>query len=47
MLAVLRPLGVAEFLANPTQLWKTHAALGRLGAECKRPDLARGEWRAA
>jgi tetratricopeptide (TPR) repeat protein len=45
--ALRQALGVAEFLGNPTQLWKTHVALGRLGAECQRPDLARGAWQAA
>ena len=45
--ALRQALAVAESIGNPTQLWKTHAALGRLGDEWQRPNLARGEWQAA
>ena len=38
---------MAQAIGNPTQLWKTHVALGRLGAERRRPDLARRQWQAA
>jgi class 3 adenylate cyclase/tetratricopeptide (TPR) repeat protein len=40
-------LAVARSIGNPTQLWKSHLAMGRLRAESGRPDLARAEYRAA
>jgi class 3 adenylate cyclase/tetratricopeptide (TPR) repeat protein len=40
-------LEVAQAIGNPTQLWKTQVALGRLGAKRRRPDLAGQQWQAA
>ncbi len=40
-------LTIAEAIGNPPQLWKTHAALGRLHAERKQGDLARRAYQAA
>jgi Flp pilus assembly protein TadD len=40
-------LNLAETIGNPTQLWETHLALGRLHAEAKRPELARQAYIAA
>jgi len=40
-------LSIARAIGNPTQLWKTHAALGRLHAERKQGELARQSYRAA
>ncbi len=40
-------LTLAETIGNPTQLWKTHLALGRLHAEAKRPEVARQAYIAA
>ena len=40
-------LSVAQAIGNPRQLWKTHAALGRLHAERKQGELARQSYRAA
>ena len=37
----------AQDVGNPTQLWKTHLALGRLHAETQHPEQARQEYRAA
>ena len=45
--ALRQALEVAQSIDNPTQLWKTHVALGRLGAERQRPDLVRHAWQAA
>ena len=45
--ALRQALGVAQAIGNPTQLWRTHVALGRLDAERRRPDLARRQWQAA
>jgi class 3 adenylate cyclase/tetratricopeptide (TPR) repeat protein len=36
-----RALTIAEAIGNPTQLWKTHLALGRLYAATKKPERAR------
>jgi tetratricopeptide (TPR) repeat protein len=36
-----RALARAQALGNPTQLWKTHVALGRLQTEARRPEQAR------
>jgi class 3 adenylate cyclase/tetratricopeptide (TPR) repeat protein len=40
-------LALAQAVGNPTQLWKTHFALGRLQAEVNRPEQARQTYRAA
>jgi tetratricopeptide (TPR) repeat protein len=45
--ALHRALEIAQAIGNPPQLWKTHAALGHLHAEAKRPELAREAYRAA
>ena len=45
--ALREALGVAEFLGNPTQLWKTHVAIGALHSELKRPQEARLAYDAA
>ena len=45
--ALREALEVAQSIDNPTQLWTTHVALGRLGAERQRPDLVRHAWQAA
>jgi len=37
-------LGVARFIRNPTQLWRTHVDLGRLHAAQGRDDLAHADW---
>ena len=34
-------LTLAQTIGNPTQLWKTHLALGHLHAEARRPEQAR------
>ncbi len=38
--ALREALGVAEILGNPTQLWQTHVALGRLHSKRKMPETA-------
>jgi len=45
--ALRQALVVAQSIDNPSQLWKTHVALGRLGAERQRPELVRHAWQAA
>ncbi len=40
-------LSIAEAIGNPTQLWKTHLALGRFYSEAKKLELARREYQAA
>ena len=40
-------LTLAQTIGNPTQLWKTHLALGRLHAAAKQPEQARQAYRAA
>ncbi len=40
-------LTIAQVIRNPTQLWKTHAALGRLHAERKNAESSLREYRAA
>ena len=45
--AIRRALTIAEAISNPTQLWKTHVALGRLHAETNRPEAARQAYQAA
>jgi class 3 adenylate cyclase/tetratricopeptide (TPR) repeat protein len=45
--ALREALAAAEFIGNPTQLWKTHVALGELHSERKTPDAARQAYEAA
>jgi class 3 adenylate cyclase/tetratricopeptide (TPR) repeat protein len=45
--ALREALKIAEAVGNPTQLWKTHAALGRLHGERKSPDAAWQAYHAA
>jgi tetratricopeptide (TPR) repeat protein len=40
-------LTLAQSLGNPTQLWKTHLAVGRLGAASRRPEQAGQAYQAA
>ena len=40
-------LALAQVVGNPTQLWKTHLALGRLHAETQHPEQERQEYGAA
>jgi tetratricopeptide (TPR) repeat protein len=40
-------LTLAQTIGNPTQLWKTHLALGRLHAAAKQPEQARQAYQAA
>ncbi|MBI4641566.1 MAG: hypothetical protein HY731_12780, partial [Candidatus Tectomicrobia bacterium] len=45
--ALRQALTMAQVIGNPTQLWKTHAALGRFYAEGKRQEAARQAYQAA
>jgi tetratricopeptide (TPR) repeat protein len=45
--ALQKALSIADAISNPTQLWKTHLAMGRLHTEVKRPELARHAYHAA
>jgi tetratricopeptide (TPR) repeat protein len=45
--ALRQAMHTARAIASPTQLWKTHLAVGRLHNEAKRPDLARSAYREA
>jgi tetratricopeptide (TPR) repeat protein len=40
-------LTIAQAIGNPTQLWKTHLALGRLYAATKKPERARQAYQSA
>jgi class 3 adenylate cyclase/tetratricopeptide (TPR) repeat protein len=40
-------LTLAQTIGNPTQLWKTHLALGRLYTEARQPEQARQAYHAA
>jgi tetratricopeptide (TPR) repeat protein len=40
-------LTIAEAIGNPTQLWRTHLALGRLHAATQKPERARQAYRSA
>jgi tetratricopeptide (TPR) repeat protein len=40
-------LPLAQTIGNPTQLWKTHLALGHLHTEARRPEQARQAYQAA
>jgi tetratricopeptide (TPR) repeat protein len=42
-----KALGGAERVGNPTQLWKTHLALGELYHDTRRADSARASFAAA
>jgi class 3 adenylate cyclase/DNA-binding winged helix-turn-helix (wHTH) protein/tetratricopeptide (TPR) repeat protein len=42
-----RALAIARTMANPTQLWKTHMALGHLHVATRRPEEARQAYHAA
>ncbi|MGH7253640.1 MAG: tetratricopeptide repeat protein, partial [Nitrospiraceae bacterium] len=45
--ALREALTVAQMIGNPSQLWKTHAALGRLSAQRNKPDAAHQAYQAA
>jgi tetratricopeptide (TPR) repeat protein len=45
--ALRQALDTARAIGNPPQLWKIHAAWGRLHTEAGRPDLARQAYQAA
>jgi len=45
--ALRQAMHTARAIASPTQLWKTHLAVGRLHNEAKKPDLARSAYREA
>ena len=45
--ALREAVKIAEAIGNPTQLWKTHTALGRLHGERKNPDAAWQSYHAA
>ena len=43
----MRSAGLRPAVNNPTQLWKTHVALGGLYRETRRPDPSRASFAAA
>jgi len=45
--AFRQALATAQAIGNPTQLWKSHLALGRLYTDTKKPELAGREIRSA
>jgi tetratricopeptide (TPR) repeat protein len=45
--AFRQALAIAQAIGNPTQLWKSHAALGRFYTNTKKPELAGREFRSA
>jgi class 3 adenylate cyclase/tetratricopeptide (TPR) repeat protein len=45
--ALRQALAIAQAIGNPTQLWKSHAALGRFYTNTKKPELAGREFRSA
>jgi class 3 adenylate cyclase/tetratricopeptide (TPR) repeat protein len=45
--ALREALAIAQAIGNPTQLWKTHVASGRLNAAMKRADHARQSYQKA
>lgn len=45
--ALRQALNIAQAIGNPTQLWKTHLALGQLQAEAKGRELAQQSFQAA
>jgi predicted ATPase/class 3 adenylate cyclase len=42
-----KALTLAQFISNPTQLWRTHFAIGKYHLETGRPDKAQQSYRAA
>ena len=42
-----KALTLAQFISNPTQLWRTHFAMGKYHLETGRPDKAQESYRAA
>ncbi|HXV79266.1 MAG TPA: AAA family ATPase, partial [Candidatus Binatia bacterium] len=45
--ALRQALTIAQAIGNPTQLWKSHLALGKLYSDTKKPELAGREFRSA
>jgi len=45
--AFRQALSIAEAVGNPTQLWKTYLALGRLYTDTKKPELTEQAFKAA
>jgi tetratricopeptide (TPR) repeat protein len=45
--AFRQALAIAQAIGNPTQLWKSHLAFGRLYTDSKKPELAGEEFRSA
>ena len=45
--ALRQALTIAQVIGNPTQLWKTHLALGRLHAATRKPEAAQQAYGAA
>jgi tetratricopeptide (TPR) repeat protein len=45
--ALRQALAIAQKIHNPTQLWKSQLALGRLHADTKKPELAHQAYQAA
>ena len=45
--AFRKALGIAQFISNPTQLWRTFFAMGNYHLEIGRQEKAQGSYRAA
>ncbi|HEX9663130.1 MAG TPA: tetratricopeptide repeat protein [Candidatus Binatia bacterium] len=45
--ALEQALNIAQAICNPTQLWKSHVALGRLHSDRKKPEQAEQAYNAA
>jgi len=45
--ALGQALTIAQVIGNPTQLWRSHVAFGRLYSDTKKPELAEQEFQAA
>ena len=45
--ALRQALSIAQAIGNPTQLWKTHLAYGRLHAATRKPEMAHQVYGAA
>jgi hypothetical protein len=45
--ALQQALTIAQAIGNPTQLWKTHLAYGRLYAATRKPEMAQQSYSAA
>ena len=45
--ALRQALEMAQSIDNPTQLWKTHAAMGRLYTALRRPEASSKAYRSA